>query len=53
MICVNIDIHVDRGLAHSLHNEINVNPLSSAAQTSGVNDDCYVLYYIQQLNRLI
>ncbi len=31
-------------------NKSNVKPLSSAAQMSGVNDDCYVQYYIQHQN---
>ncbi len=43
-------IYVDRGSVHSLQSESNVNPLPSAAQMSGVTDDCYIHYYIQQLN---
>ncbi len=43
-------IYVDRGSELSIQSESNINPLPSVAQMWGVNDDCYVYYYIQQLN---
>ncbi len=39
-------IYVDRGSAYSLQSESNVNPLSSAAQMTGVTNDRYIHYYI-------
>ncbi|KAL0154222.1 hypothetical protein M9458_050476, partial [Cirrhinus mrigala] len=44
-------IYVDRE-AHSLHKQ-RKSTASSAAQMSGVNDDHYVHYYIQQHNTSI
>ncbi len=55
MIRANIDAFMDciLGSVHSLQSGSNVNPLPSAAQMSGVNYDCYIHYYIQQLNTSI
>ncbi len=51
MIRANIDADRDRYIPFKT--ESNFNPLSSAAQISGVNDDCFIHYYIQQQNASI
>ncbi len=53
MIRANIDVFrqiEDRSIPFK--NESNVNPLR-LTQMSGVNDDCYIHYYIQQQNTSI